>query len=400
MVSTGLLDALLQGLITGSIIAAGALGLSLIYSIAEVPNFAHGDMITLGAYVALAVNAPGVIPFLPGDGGLSLLAASVVGIGISGVLAGGYEVTIFRRFRDRGADMITMVIVSLGLAMILRNVVLFLVGSKNVRYDTARVTNTNFDFYLTSGGLSVETVQRQAGDLVTLGEWGYSWVVLLGAIAVAFAAGVAVYRWRSTDANYETVHLVSPRVWSAATVVAVLFALAALARGAPMPTDGALWATRIGLSVKYVVILAITVSAMFGMNLLLKATKLGKAMRATADNMALAEVKGVDVDRVQLVVWVLAGVLTALAGILTGWFSSNLNPNMGFVLLLPVFAAVILGGISSPYGAVLGGLLIGVSMDVGVYLLPASFTTYRTAIAFTLLIGVLLVKPDGLWGDV
>lgn len=400
MVSTGLLDALLQGLITGSIIAAGALGLSLIYSIAEVPNFAHGDMITLGAYVALAVNAPGVIPFLPGDGGLSLLTASVLGIGIAGVLAGGYEVTIFRRFRDRGADMITMVIVSLGLAMILRNVVLFLVGSKNVRYQTARVTNTNFDFYLTSGGLSVETVQRQAGDLVTLGEWGYSWVVLLGTVVAALGSGVAVYRWRSTDADYETVHLVSPRVWSAATVVAVLFALAALARGAPMPTDGALWATRIGLSVKYVVILAITVSAMFGMNLLLKATKLGKAMRATADNMALAEVKGVDVDRVQLVVWVLAGVLTALAGILTGWFSSNLNPNMGFVLLLPVFAAVILGGISSPYGAVLGGLLIGVSMDVGVYLLPASFATYRTAIAFVLLIGVLLVKPDGLWGDV
>ena len=400
MVSTGFLDALLQGLITGSIIAAGALGLSLIYSIAEVPNFAHGDMITIGAYVALALNAPGKIPFLPVDGGLSMLTASVLGLGVAGVLAGGYEVAVFRQFRDRGADMITMVIVSLGLAMILRNVVLFLVGSKNVRYETARVTNTNFDFYLTPGGLGVETVQRQAGDLVTLGEWGYSWVVLFAVVGAALAAGVAVYRWRSTDTEYETVHLVSPRVWSAATVVAVLFALAALARGAPLATDASFWATRVGLSVKYVVILALTVSAMFGMNLLLKATKLGKAMRATADNMALAEVKGVDVDRVQLVVWVLAGVLTALAGVLTGWFSSSLNPNMGFVLLLPVFAAVILGGISSPYGAVLGGLLIGVSMDVGVYLLPASFTTYRTAIAFVLLIGVLLVNPDGIWGDV
>jgi neutral amino acid transport system permease protein len=123
-------------------------------------------------------------------------------------------------------------------------------------------------------------------------------------------------------------------------------------------------------------------------------------MRATADNMALAEVRGVDIDRVQLVVWSLAGVLTALAGVLTGWFASNLNPNMGFSLLLPIFAAVILGGITSPYGAVLGALLIGVSMDVGVYLLPAEYATYRTAIAFVILIVVLLFKPEGLWGDV
>jgi neutral amino acid transport system permease protein len=116
--------------------------------------------------------------------------------------------------------------------------------------------------------------------------------------------------------------------------------------------------------------------------------------------MALAEVRGVDIDRVQLVVWSLAGVLTALAGVLTGWFASNLNPNMGFSLLLPVFAAVILGGITSPYGAVLGALLIGVSMDVGVYLLPPEYATYRTAIAFVILILVLLVRPEGLWGDV
>ena len=72
---------------------------------------------------------------------------------------------------------------------------------------------------------------------------------------------------------------------------------------------------------------------------------------------------------------------------------------MGFNLLLPVFAAVIVGGIDSPYGAALGGLMIGLSMDVGAYLLPAEFATYRTAIAFVILVAVLLVKPEGLWGD-
>jgi hypothetical protein len=90
---------------------------------------------------------------------------------------------------------------------------------------------------------------------------------------------------------------------------------------------------------------------------------------------------------------------TTTTRVLLGWYASNLNPNMGFNLLLPVFAAVIVGGIDSPYGAALGGLLIGLSMDVGVYLLPAEFATYRTAIAFVILVAVLLVTPEGLWGD-
>ncbi|TKX52229.1 branched-chain amino acid ABC transporter permease, partial [Halorubrum sp. SP3] len=72
MVSPGLLDATVQGLITGAVIAGGALGLSLIYDIAEVPNFAHGDMITIGAYLALVFNNPGGIPFLPDFGSVPL----------------------------------------------------------------------------------------------------------------------------------------------------------------------------------------------------------------------------------------------------------------------------------------------------------------------------------------
>ncbi|UVE51067.1 branched-chain amino acid ABC transporter permease [Haloferax larsenii] len=400
MASAGLLDALLQGLITGMIIAAGALGLSLIYSIAEVPNFAHGDMITIGAYLALALNKPGAIPFVPEFGGLPLIAAGILGVAVAGSTGAIYEVAIFRRFRSKGADLITMVIVSLGLALVLRNVVLFLVGSGNINYDTERVTNTNVELYLTGNGLSVQTVQRQAGDLVTLGEWGYGWLSLLAIVVVAAAVGVGVYRWRSDDASFETVHLVSPRVFGVASGIVALAALATVLQGAPHTIDAAVWSTSVGVSIKYGVIIGLTLVTMLAMNLLLKGTKTGRAMRATADNMALAEIRGVNIDRVQLVVWVLAALLTALAGVLTGWFASNLNPNMGFSLLLPIFAAVIMGGITSPYGAVLASLIIGVSMDVGVFLLPAEFATYRTAIAFVILIGVLLVKPEGLWGDV
>lgn len=399
MVSTGLLDALLQGLITGSVIAAGAISLSLIYSIAEVPNFAHGDMITIGAYLALALNDPAEIPFLPvSGGGIALVFAGTLAIVLAGGLGAAYELSIFRRFRAKGADLITMVIVSLGLALILRNVVLFLVGSKNVGYETASIQDTNVDLYLTGGGVTVQTTQRQAGDIVLLAEWGYTWLVF-GAITVAaLGIGYGVYQWRRSDTGYEEVHLVSPRVLGVASSVTAFGVLAALIRGGALGTN-AFWATRIGISQKMVVIVGLVLLAMFLLNVVLKATKLGTAMRATADNLSLAKVKGVDVDRVQLVVWVIGGALTALAGVLTGWYASNLNPNMGFTLLLPIFAAVILGGITSPYGAVLGALLIGVTMDVGTYLLPPHFSTYRVAIAFVILILVLLVKPEGLWGD-
>lgn len=401
MVSTGLLDALAQGLVTGSIIAAGAIGLSLVYSIAEVPNFAHGDMITIGAYLALVVNRPAEIAFLPGlpGGAVSLLAAAGVALVGASILGAVYELAIFRRFRSKDADLITMVIVSLGLALILRNVVLFVAGSRNIKYDTATVLDVNWDFYLTGGGLTVQRTQRQAGEIALVGEWGYPWWLLLGALAAAVAAGYGVYRWRSTDAGYRTQHLVSPRVLGVLATVATALALGFLARLDPVGTD-AILSTRVGTSRKDVTVVVVVGIAMFLLNLLLKRTRLGKGMRATADNMDLAEVRGVDVDRIQLVVWVVAGLLTALAGVLAGWNASNLNPNMGFTLLLPVFAAVILGGIRSPYGAAAGALVIGVSMDVGVYLLPSGFATYRIAIAFVILILVLMVKPEGLWGDV
>ncbi|WP_435332892.1 branched-chain amino acid ABC transporter permease [Haloarchaeobius sp. TZWWS8] len=403
MVDNGLLDALVTGLVTGSVIAAGALSLSLIYSIAEVPNFAHGDMITVGAYLALLFNRPGEIPFVPDSlpivGSVPLWVAAVIGLGLAAGVGALFEHVIFRKFRRRDADMVTMVIVSLGLALILRNVVLFLVGSRNISYRTPTIRDVNWDLYLTGNGVTVQVTQRQAGDIALLTEWGYPWVLALGILAATVAVGYGVYRWRSADAGYDTVHVISPRILGALAGGATFLGLAALLRLDPQGT-AALWSTRIGLSEKDVVVVLLVGIAMFLLNLVLKTTKLGKAMRATSDNMALAEVRGVDVDHVQLVVWVIAGLLTALAGVLAGWNASNLNPNMGFTLLLPVFAAVILGGIRSPYGAVMGGLVIGISMDVGVYLLPADLATYRIAIAFVVLVGVLLVEPDGLWGDV
>jgi neutral amino acid transport system permease protein len=397
MVETGLLNAVLQGLVTGSLIAAGALSLSLLYSIAGVPNFAHGDMITVGAYLVLAFNRPGEIPALPGGGGLGLFLAAVLGILVAGALGVVYELTIFRRFRERDADLVTMIIVSLGLAFVLQNLVIFLVGTKNVNYDTPNVQNLNVDVYA-GGRLTVELTQRQAGDVVTVATWGYSWVVLLVAVLVAAGAGYAVYRWRRSEGGIDTVHLVPPWVLGVLAGLTAFVAALGLLRGSPGTVAGAVSSTRVTVGIKDLAVVGLTFLAMFVLNVLLKRTKLGMAMRATADNMAQAKIKGVDVDRVQLVVWVVAALLTALAGVLAGWFASNLTPTMGFDLLLPVFAAVILGGIDSPYGAAAGALIVGLSMDIGVFLLPSGFAAYRVAIAFVVLVGVLLVKPEGIWG--
>lgn len=398
MVSAGLLDATVQGLITGAVIAGGALGLSLIYDIAEVPNFAHGDMITIGAYFALVFNNPGEIPLLPDFGSAPFVLAAIIGVVLAGVLGAVYELAIFRKFRENDADLITMVIVSLGLALVLRNAVLFLVGSKNIQYQTPRVITTNFDFLVTQSGLTVITTQRQAGELATTGEWGYPWWLIVAGMLAAVAVGYAIFALYRQEEDFTTVYLIPPKILGAAGSIATVLLLGVFARLAPQGTDYIL-GTQIGLNVKHITILAVVIAAMFVLNVILKTTKLGRAMRATADNMDLAEVRGVDADRVQLVVWVVAAMLAALAGILTGWFATNLTPNMGFALLLPIFAAVILGGISSPYGAVAGAMIIGLSMDVGVYLIPGS-STYRVAIAFVILIGVLLVKPEGIWGDV
>jgi len=404
VVSAGLLDAIATGLVTGSIIAAGALGLSLIYSIAEVPNFAHGDMITIGAYLALVLNKPGAIPFLPDAvpfvGSVSLWLAGIVGVGLAAALAASYELSVFRHFRRKDADLITMVIVSLGLALVLRNVVLFLAGSKNITYATDPVRDVFWDAYLTDYGLTIQLTQRRAGDIVTLDQWGYAWWLVALVLLAAVGVGYGVYRRRSAGAEFDVVHLVDPRILAVGAGLATLLVLAYLLRFQAGTISDPVASTRVGTSWKDGTVVVLTGLAMFVLNVLLKTTQLGKAMRATADNLDLAEVRGVDVDRVQLVVWVVAGFLAALAGVLAGWSASNINPNMGFSLLLPVFAAVIMGGIRSPYGSALAGLVIGFSMDLGVHFLPPSLAVYREAIAFVILVGVLLVKPEGLWGDV
>ena len=131
---------------------------------------------------------------------------------------------------------------------------------------------------------------------------------------------------------------------------------------------------------------------MFAFHLFLKMTRMGKAMRAMSDNVDLARVSGIDSERVVIWTWVIGGALAAAAGVLLA-LDTRLNPQLGWNVLLPVFAATIVGGIGRVYGAIAGGMFIGIATELSTaVILPA----YKPAVAFTLMVLVLILRPRGL----
>jgi branched-chain amino acid transport system permease protein len=138
----------------------------------------------------------------------------------------------------------------------------------------------------------------------------------------------------------------------------------------------------------------LTMIIVIGMDRFLTLSATGRAMRAVSENPTLARVAGVDVERVIRATWIIAGILATASGVILG-VTVQIRPFMGFDLLLPLFAAAILGGIGSMPGAVLGGLIVGVAEAAAVQIVGAD---YRAAVAFLILIAVLLVKPSGLFG--
>jgi neutral amino acid transport system permease protein len=177
----------------------------------------------------------------------------------------------------------------------------------------------------------------------------------------------------------------------------VFFVVAALAAGGRAVPETSIGSTRIRLSLMRAVVVAIALVMMTFLHVLLKETKLGIAMRASSDNLDLAKVTGINTDRVMMATWIVAGAYAAVGGVMLGVLFSQIFPRMGFNLLLPMFAGVILGGVGSVYGAMLGSFLVGLSMDVGVLLLSLD-VSYRVPIAFVVLFVVLLARPQGLTG--
>jgi neutral amino acid transport system permease protein len=282
-----LAQATVNGIVAGNYYALGAVGLTLIFGVLRLVNFAHGEFLTLGAYMMLL--------FASFD--LPLLVAASLGVVATAVFSIGLEIGVWRPVRRRGAGELQLLLFALGLAFFMRNSIAFVAGSED-RQTGADVTSS----------LSV-------GD-VRIGQTEFI-VTLLGI----------------------------------ATIVLVAAAL--------------------------------------------RSTSLGKQARALADSIELAETTGIDTDRIVLITWGVSGGLAGLAGIFYALPAGTANPGIGFSLILSIFAAVIVGGIGNAYGALAGGLLIGLVQEWSTLVLEPSV---KVAVGFAMLILVLLVRPQGLFG--
>lgn len=275
---------LVPGIVLGSVYAMSAVGITLVFSIMRHAHFAHGDLATMGAFVALAVVA-GL--------GLSPYVGLVVAIAVSAILAVGLDKLFYEHLRNRPKILTT--IASLGVALMLRSLV----------------------------------------------------QVFWGVETTTYTRGIS-----------------RPDVW-------------------------------FGIRVKTPELLAILalVLTIFALMLFLQRTKWGKAMRAMSDNRDLALLSGVDNRLVIVLTWAIVGALCAASGFFLG-ITTELKSMMGFNILLPAFAAAILGGVGRIEGAVLGGLLVGMIEEMSVMVIPSE---YKALSSFTIILLVLLVRPTGLF---
>jgi branched-chain amino acid transport system permease protein len=298
-------ELIVYGIVLGSIISLGAIGLSLVYGIIRFANFAHGDFLTAGAYVALFM-VTAVLSWIgiPDNtfGSLSFGWRMVIAFPVSMVIVGCVAILLdrvfYRKLRIKRSGPVMLAMSSLGGAFIIRMAILIIWGSDSLFYRP-------------------------------------------GALRPALE----------------------------------------LPLGIKIRPDQ--------------ILILLAVSCLVSLlHLFLQNTKMGKAMRATADNMELALVSGIDTERIIIWTWGIGGALAAAGGILYG-IDVQLHPYMGWNFLIPLFAATILGTIGNIYGALVGGLTIGIAQQVSTaFLLP----TYKLAVAFIIMILILLIRPQGIFG--
>lgn len=282
----------IAGLKLGAIIALAAIGLSLIYGVTGLVNFAQGEMVTLGAVVAYFFHVSTAGP------GWSLLLAAIPAILVGAAFGWAQDRGLWRPLRKRGMGLVSMMVVSIGLSFAVRYVILVVFSGQRRLFS---------DF---TGQAPIEVL------------------------------------------------------------------------GIPMVP-------------KHLFTIAAAVIILVGVGLFLQKTKMGTALRAVADDVDLAESSGINVDRVITLTWVLAGALAAIAGVFFG-ANEAIQWDMGFRLLLLIFAAVVLGGIGTAYGAMVGGFIVGVTVEMSTLIFPNEL---KTAVGLALLVVMLLFRPQGILGS-
>jgi branched-chain amino acid transport system permease protein/neutral amino acid transport system permease protein len=300
-----MLELFIYGIVLGSIISLGAIGITIVYGILRFGNFAHGDLMTAGAYVAFFfVTGPLAWIGIPDNtfGPFSFGWRMVIAFPLSMLLMGGVAILLdrilYQTLRNKAAGRVTLSMSALGASFIIRMGVLIIWGS-------------DYKFY--KPGLIRPALELPAGIKIRPDQ-----ILIL-------------------------------------------------------------------------IVVALLVTAL---HLFLKKSRMGKAMRATSDNMELARLSGIEIQKVIYYTWGIGGALAAAAGVLYG-IDVQLHPGMGWNFLIPLFAAAILGGLGNVYGALVGGLVIGVVQQMSTaVMLP----TYKPAVAFIIMIVLLLIRPQGIFG--
>lgn len=276
-----------NGLNFGLLLGLAAIGLSLVFGTTGLANFAHGEMVTVGAVAALLLSAIGLPVYL------ALPLAVLVG----GALGWSMDAGLFKPMRKKGLGIVQVMIVTIGLSLTLRYIIQFNIGG-----------GTEFLPALSSTRVDLGPISLGVTDIISM--------------------------------------LIS-------LVVLIIFAW---------------WLMR---------------------------TKVGKATRAISDNASLAAASGIDVERVIRIVWVVAGMLAALGGILWAYFRPGLRWDMGTQILLFIFAAGILGGLGTAFGALVGAIIVGVLIETSTMILPADM---KYVGALGVMIIILLFRPQGILG--
>ncbi len=298
-------ELIVYGIVLGSIIALGAIGITLVYGIVRMANFAHGEFMTSAAYLALFMVTV-ILPWLgvpdstfgPLSFGWRMLIAFPLTMAAVASIAIFFDRLLYKKLRLKKSNAVILAMSSLGVSFILRMIILIIWGA---------------DYRFFRPGVMRPALELPLGIKIRPDQ-----VFILAVVLV---------------------------------LVALLY-------------------------------------------LFLQKTKMGKAMRATADNTELALISGIDTEGIVMWTWGIGGGLAAAAGILYG-IDVQIHPGMGWNFLIPLFAAAILGGIGNMYGALVGGLAIGIAEQVSTaFLLP----TYKLAVAFMIMILILFIRPQGIFG--
>ena len=445
-----LLQQLINGLANGAIIAIIALGYTLVYGIIELVNFANSDVFMLGTFTALLSMSPFII--MSENGGASVpwwaaLIAFFPAMGIGALLNVTIERVAYRKLRN--APKLIVLISALGMSFILQNIglqlgslgklaqagpqfsIFSILGSNNAAPKSfpSVFSNDNLLEYVfpseptptpaadaggaaaagaVAGELSEDAVMATANaaiDATMVADEATRAAAPTEVVAadaevtpeVAVADAEATPEAPVADAAAEIVATEEPTPDIIATMNAENGGQDVMAE-APAATNEAgqsIERTKVRITFKDLLVISVAVVMMLVLRWFIANTKMGKAMRATAQNRDAAKIMGIDVDRVIAITFAIGGALAGAAGMMTGIYNGTFVFTMGFTAGLRSFTAAVLGGIGNITGAALGGILIGILAAFSDQFLSVRWTN---AWIFLVLVLVMLFRPTGLLG--